>query len=328
MAGSLGGGPRPINRRILMPPMKRTDAMKPARVEALDLDGRALALLVAVVEERSVTRAAARLALTQSAVSHGLERLRTATGDALVVRAGRGITPTAHAEHLAVQARALLDGLRALAAPAHFEPASCAIELRIAANPLQRDLLLPPLLARLRAEAPQLRLRVLGSTVPTPEMLRDPELHLVVSPRPPEVDDVAHESLFVDHYAVFHDAALRGPPASRTEYEAAEHVAVLYEDGRRLEIDRFLADRGLRRNLVAQVPDLSGVAPFIRGTPRLATLPARAGVHLLRGLARAEVPLPCPPMPMHMVWHRRWDADPLHAWLRAALRAVAAGLET
>lgn len=306
-----------------MPAMKKIDAKAAPRVDALDLDGRALQLLVAVVEERSVTRAAERLALTQSAVSHGLERLRLATGDALVLRAGRGIAPTAHAERLAAQARELLGGLRALAQPARFDPAACITELRIAANPLQRDLLLPPLLQRLQAEAPGITLRIVDSTVPTPEMLRDPALHLVISPRPPDAEDCAHERLFDDHYTVFHDPALRDAPAGRADYEAAEHVAVLYEDGRRLEIDRFLAERGLRRRIAVQVPDLSGVAPFIRGTARLATLPSRAAVHLMRGLAHSAVPLPCPPMPMHMVWHRRWDTDPLHAWLRDGLRAVA-----
>ena len=76
--------------------------------DALDLDGLGLALLLAVHEEGSVTRAAQRLGLTQSAVSHGLDRLRAITGDPLFVRAGRGIVATARADALAVQAAALL----------------------------------------------------------------------------------------------------------------------------------------------------------------------------------------------------------------------------
>ncbi len=293
-------------------------------VDALDLDGRLLQLLVAVVEERSVTRAAERLALTQSAVSHGLERLRQVTGDALVVRAGRGITPTARAEELATQARTLLAALRGMAQPAHFDPAACTTTLHIAANPLQRDLLLPPLLARLQAAAPGVSLRVVHSAVPTAEMLRSPELHLVISPRRPDAEDVMHQPLFEDSWRVFFDATVRQAPATRAAYQSAEHVAVRYEDGRGLEIDRFLADRGIKRRIVAQVPDFSGVAPFVRGTPRLATLPALTAVNLMRGLAAAPMPLPCPPMPMHMLWHRRWHADPLHAWLRESLLAVVA----
>lgn len=295
-------------------------------IDALDLDGRLLQLLVAVVEERSVTRAAERLALTQSAVSHGLERLRQLTGDALVVRAGRGIAPTPRAEALAVQAREVLAALRGFASPAHFEPARCEATLRIAANPLQRDLLLPPLLARLQAAAPKIALRIVQSAVPSAEMLRDPALHLVVSPRRPEAEDIAHQPLFSDEWRVFFDAEQRDAPATRQAYEAAEHVAVRYEDGRSLDIDRFLADRGVQRRVVAQVPDFSGVAPFVRGTTRLATLPALTAVNLMRGLRSAPVPLPCPPMPMWMLWHRRWQADPMHIWLRGELAEVAAGV--
>lgn len=295
-------------------------------IDALDLDGRLLQLLVAVVEERSVTRAAERLALTQSAVSHGLERLRQLTGDALVVRAGRGIAPTPRAEVLAAQAREVLAALRGFAQPERFEPAACSATLVIAANPLQRDLLLPPLLARLQAAAPKIALRIVHSAVPSAETLRDPDLHLVISPRRPEADDVQCQPLFSDTWQVFYDAAARDAPGTRKSYEAAEHVAVRYEDGRSLDIDRYLADRGVKRRVVAQVPDFSGVAPFVRGTPRLATLPALTAVNLMRGLAAAPVPLPCPPMPMWMLWHRRWQADPMHAWLRAELAAVAGGV--
>lgn len=297
-------------------------------IDALDLDGRLLQLLVAVVEERSVTRAAERLALTQSAVSHGLERLRQLTGDALVVRAGRGITPTPRAEALAMQARAMVEALRGFAQPERFEPQHCETTLLIAANPLQRDLLLPPLLARLQAAAPKVALRVVHSAVPGAEMLRNPELHLVISPRRPEADDIEGLLLFSDSWQVFFDADQREAPATRKAYEAAEHVAVRYEDGRSLDIDRFLADRGVQRRVVAQVPDFSGVAPFVRGTTRLATLPALTAVNLMRGLHRAPVPLPCPPMPMWMLWHRRWQADAMHTWLRGELAEVARGVAT
>lgn len=293
-------------------------------LDAMDLDGRALQLLVAVVEEASVTRAAERLALTQSAVSHQLERLRQLTGDALVVRSGRGVAPTAHALALAEQARALLQGLRALARPVAFDPSSCQATLLIAANPLQRDLLLPALLQRLQSEAPGVSLRVVNSGAPTAAMLRDPAMRLVITPRPPPEDDGVHELLFEDRYAVFFDAAVREAPATRTAFEAAEHVVVRYEDGRGMEIDRFLAERGLKRRIVAQLPDITGIAPFVRGTARLATMPTLTATHQMQGLAQAPVPLPCPPMPMHMAWHRRWSADPMHQWLRGALREVAA----
>ena len=95
-------------------------------IDHSDIDGRLLQLLLAVTEERSVTRAAVRLDVTQSAVSHQLDRLRAITGDPLFVKSGRGIVPTARAEALALQARRLLDELRAFAQGGSFDPAAFA----------------------------------------------------------------------------------------------------------------------------------------------------------------------------------------------------------
>ena len=80
-----------------------------------------------VAETLNFTRAAERLGLTQSAVSHGLERLRAVAGDPLFVKAGRGIVATAHAELLAEQARQLLDGMKAFSSGARFDPATARL---------------------------------------------------------------------------------------------------------------------------------------------------------------------------------------------------------
>ncbi|MBX3605909.1 MAG: LysR family transcriptional regulator [Piscinibacter sp.] len=288
-----------------------------------DLDGHALELLLAVHEEGSVTRAAQRLGVTQSAVSHGLDKLRAITGDALFVRAGRGIAATAQAEALAARARALLDELRAFSQAAGFDPARWQGTLTIAANDLQRDLLLPALLRRLRAVSRGATLRVIPSGAPQPALLREQGCDLVVTPRPPEAADLLQKRLFEDRYRVWFDPAQRRAPADRAEYLAGEHVTVRYEDGRALDIDRWLGERGVARTIVATVPGFAGVASLLRGGPWLATLPARLAEGVLRGLASAEPPLETPPLPMYMVWHRRRQDDPLHRWLRAELEAVA-----
>ena len=89
-----------------------------------DLDGHLLQLLLAVVEEGSITRAAHRLGVTQSAVSHLLDKLRAIVGDPLFVKSGRGIVPTARALALAAQARLLLEDMRRFVTPEQFDPAS------------------------------------------------------------------------------------------------------------------------------------------------------------------------------------------------------------
>lgn len=296
------------------------------RFDHLDLDGHLLHLLLAVAEEGSVTRAAQRLGLTQSAVSHALDKLRGIVGDPLFVRSGRGIVATARAEVLAGQARLLLDQLRSFVTTGGFDPARFSGTVTVAANDLQRDLLLPTVLAALQAQAPGLALRVIPSGVPTPELLRDGHCQLVISPRPPEAADLVQKRLFEDRHAVFYDADQRQAPSDLADYLAAEHVTVVYEPRRRLDLDQVLAERGVVRRFVASVPGYAGVAAFVRGSARLTTAPSLLGRGLLQGLAMAEPPLPCPPLPMYLVWHLRHQADPMHQWLRQAVEAAAASL--
>jgi DNA-binding transcriptional LysR family regulator len=293
-------------------------------IDHSDIDGRLLQLLLAVTEERSVTRAATRLDVTQSAVSHQLDRLRAITGDPLFVKSGRGIVPTARAEALALQARRLLDDLRTFAAGGSFDPAGFEGTLTIAANDLQRDLLLPLLLRHARIRAPKLALRIVPSGVPSAEMLRDGGCALAITPRPPDAADLVQRRLFDDRYLVYYDAAARPPPRGLDDYLQSEHLVVHHETRGRLDIDRFIDDRGMRRRVVATVAGFSGVAPFLRGSNFLATLPGLLRASLLRGFATFEPPLPCPPMPMFMVWHQRHQADAMHKWLREELLAIVA----
>ena len=296
-------------------------------IDPSQLDGRLLQVLLAVIEERSVTRAAQRLGVTQSAVSHVMERLRELLGDPLFVKSGRGITPTARAEALAVPARVLLEEMHRFLAGAELEPARVKTTFTIGANDLQRDLLLPPLLRSLRDRAPGLALRVLPSGVPTPERLRDGPCQLVVSPRPPDAADILQKRLFEDRFRVFFDASCRNAPAGLDEYLQAEHVTVAYEAGRPLEFDRWLAESGVQRRFAAYVPGFAGIAPFLRGTARLATAPGLTQLAgLMRDLDSCEVPLSTPGLSMYMVWHLRYRHDPLHAWVREELEAVARGL--
>lgn len=288
------------------------------------LDGHLLALLIAVVEEGSITRAAERLGVTQSAVSHLLVKLRGIVGDPLFVKSGRGIVATVRAETLAVQARVLLEDLRRFATAPAFDPAQLRTTFTIAANDFQRDLLLPRLLGRLRAAAPGVALRVIPSDIPTPEMLRDAHCHLAISPRPPDAGDILHKRLFEDSYRVFYDPAERDAPASLDDYLAAEHVTVVYEPRRALDFDQALAARGVERRFAATVPGFAGIPSFLRGSALVATVPGLLRGSLMRDFASCALPLAAPPLPMYAIWHLRDRHDPVHSWLRAELDAVVA----
>jgi DNA-binding transcriptional LysR family regulator len=288
-----------------------------------DLDGRLLRLLVAVVEEGSVTGAATRLGVTQSAVSHMLDKLRTITADPLFVKSGRGIVATARAETLALQARELLASLQGFALAGAFDPALWRTVFTIAANDFQRDLLLPPLAARLRQYAPGVVLRIISSGVPNLDMLRNEHCQLVISPRPPDGTDILQKRLFEDAYRVFFDPTQRAAPNSLEDYLAAEHITVVYEPRRALDIDQWMVDRQIARRFAVMVPGFAGLPSFMLGSQLLATAPGMLQATLLRGLESVPVPLPCPAMPMYLIWHRRHHLDPAHLWLRGELEAVA-----
>ncbi len=288
-----------------------------------NLDVRLLRLLVAVVETGSVTGAAQKLGVTQSAVSHLAGKLKAIVGDALFVKSGRGIVATARAEALAARARDLLRELERFAHSETFDPARWRTTYIIAANDLQRDALLPVLLARLRARAPGVALRIIPSDAPTPDMLREERCSLIVSPRVPEGADMMQKRLFEDRYRVFYDAERRAAPASKAEYLAADHVTVVYQPQRTLDLDEHLAAIDVHRRFVVKVPGFAGVPAFLRGSDMLATAPSLLRFGLLRGLASAPPPVPCPSMPRFMIWSRRDHDDPPHRWMRGEVEAVA-----
>lgn len=304
--------------------------MKPMnKIDHLDIDGHALTLFLAVLEEGSVTAAAERLDLTQSAVSHSLQKLRRILGDPLFVKSGRGIVATAHALTLAARARSLIDSMEAFARTPDFDPRTAHLSFTIAANDFQAELLLPRVYRRLAETAGRVNLRIVPSGAPTPDLLRDKRCDLILSPLPPEGTDIVQRRLFEDRYACFHDAAVRAAPVDIDDFLAAEHVLVVHSDHERLEFDRRLEDLGIRREAAIRVSGFAGVPSFLRGTAMLATLPSLLGRNLMRGFASGPVPRSAVlteavcSLPMYMAWHQRDQLAPAHLWLRTVLAAVA-----
>ena len=255
-------------------------------IDHLALDGHALELFLAVLEEGSVTAAATRLGLTQSAVSHGLNKLRRIAGDPLFAKFGRGIVATAHAQALAAKARALIDEMRSFAGGVTFEPASAQLSLTIAANDFQRDLLLPRFFDHVAGQVRSLNLRVIPSQSPSPAMLRENRCDLMVTPLPPSGMDIVQKRLLSDHYVCYFDPKARTAPAGRSDYLAARHITVVYTDNERLDFDRRLAANGFLRDIAISVPSFSGVPPFLHGSQMLASMPSLLASGVMRGALR------------------------------------------
>ena len=167
-------------------------------IDILNLDLRSLVTFLAVLDEGSVSRAAVRLGVSQSAVSHTLDRLRQAFGDPLFVKSGRGIVPTDYALRTGPHIRQLLDDVRTLPSGPPFDPATAEFTFTIAANDYQRDLLLPGLAAILREQAPGIHLQVIPSGIPNADLLRKEACDLVISPFAPEATDIMQRGLMRD----------------------------------------------------------------------------------------------------------------------------------
>jgi len=272
-----------------------------------------------------------RLGVSQSAVSHTLDRLRQALGDALFVKSGRGIVPTRYALQAGPHIRQILDDLHSLSSGPPFAPATAEFTFTIAANDYQRDLLLPGLLSVIRQEAPGIRLQVVPSGIPTADMLRKDLCDLIISPHAPEATDIMQRGLMADQMVVFYDPAIRQAPEALADYLKADHIAILFGTGEKTAFEGSLAAQGLTRRTAVTVSNFSGLPAFLQGTDMLATAPKRMSEDLLQQFAWTPLPFDYKPFTLLMLWHKRNQNDPAHRWIRNHVNGVAAtinGLNT
>jgi len=293
-------------------------------IDTFNLDIRSLQTFVAVLDECSVSRAAIKLGVSQSAVSHTLDRLRNALGDPLFVKSGRGITPTRYAVQAGPHIRQILDDLHSLASGPPFTPETTEFTFTVAANDYERDLLLPPLMQRLRQQAPGIMLQVIASGIPSADMLRKDICDLIISPHAPEATDIMQRGLMGDRMVVFYDPSLREAPETVTDYLKADHIALVFGTGEKPALEASLSARGLTRRNVVTVSNFSGLPEFLRGSDMLATAPERMSEHLLRDFTWAPLPFSYKPFTLLMLWHRRNQNDAAHRWLRNQVNEVAA----
>ncbi|HWT08903.1 MAG TPA: LysR family transcriptional regulator [Roseomonas sp.] len=285
-----------------------------------------LVTLDALLSEGSVARAARRLRLSPSAMSRALARLREATGDPLLVRAGRALVPTPRALELRERVGPLVEAAEAVLRPVQrLDPGRITRDFTLRTSDGFVENFGPALIARVGAEAPQARLRF----VPKPDResagLRDGSVDLetgvVGRSQGPEV---RAQALFEDRFiGVARDghrlAAGRITPA---RYAAERHVRVARRDLEADAIDDALASRGLQRVVATIVGGFATALVLARQSDLVASVPERHTGRLRDGLFSFALPVPVPPITVAMLWHPRMDADPAHRWLRGCVRAV------
>ncbi|TCM16143.1 DNA-binding transcriptional LysR family regulator [Novosphingobium sp. PhB165] len=287
-----------------------------------------LPIFVALMEERSVTRAAERLGMTQPALSNALGRLRLMLQDQLFVRERYGIQPTPIALELApgiADALARLDD--AVLGQQDFDPASAERLFTIAPNGYVEFALMPAIVAKLAAEAPGIRLRltpygndltetgvVSGTTAMVVGRIVDPPDNLVVQHL---MDEHLECVLRADHPEI-------GDTISREQFECLRHVNVMPPGRIRAGVFQALAQQQLKRDVAISVTNFFAVAEMVAVTDYCTTLP-RLICRRLEHDPRLKV-LPAPTdlgtFPVEMAWHVRYRHDPAHRWLRALVADV------
>lgn len=300
-------------------------------LEQLDLN--LLVTLEAVYRERNLTRAARRLFVTQSAVSHALARLRAQLGDPLFVRRASGVEPTPVTVRLAPQVGEALRVLRRALATQEFEPARDLGRVRIAIHDELEPAVLPGLARRLAAAVAERDDREAGLElecvrVDRPNLERDlasSRLDLAIDGAPLASPELRQRPLFRDR---FHVVSRRGTRLSAAGYLAARHVMVSSRrTGMALE-DVLLGQLGVERRVAMRCQRYEAACCLVRDAGLLLTAPRLSAGAVARRMRLALLPLPfrLPPFEMRMYWHRQLDGDPRSQWLRAQVERVAAEL--
>lgn len=297
-----------------------------SKIDFYNLDGQILRTFLAILEESSVSRAAERLEVTQSAVSHTLSKLRLILGDPLFVRSGQGLTPTETALSLKGPVRQVLDSLKSLTEQRPFDPRSEDMRFVVAANDMQRDLLFPQLVRDALQDGVNLSLEFKPSGVPSVSLLRDARCDLLLTPIPPDAPDMIQFKLFSGEMMCFFDGSCTRPPTSVEDYLAARHVTVQFALGGGSNDVLRAPDLPYIPKPTVTVSNFSGITPFVRGTSMLATELEFMHRTSLRNLDMAPLPFVTESLNVFMVWHERSTNDPAHRWLREAVTACSRAL--
>lgn len=294
-----------------------------SKIDYHALDGQILRTFLIILEEASVSRAAERLDVTQSAVSHTLAKLRRVLGDPLFVRSGQGLTPTETAISLKTPVQNVLDQMQGLTNQRAFDPKSEALHFVVAANDMQRDLVLPQMVREARADGIALSLEVKPSGVPSVSLLRDAHCDLILTPLPPDAPDMIQRKLFSGKMMCFYDGTRTNPPGSLEAYLAAQHVTVQFVFGGTSDEALQSTELPHRPKPTITVSNFAGLTPFIRGTEMLTTQIEYMHLATLAELQMAPLPFSSEELSIYMVWHERSNNDPAHKWLRGRVRQIA-----
>ena len=310
----------------------------PPSFRTLDLN--LLRVFDEVMAERSLTRAARNLSLTQPAVSNALRRLRDALGDELVRRQGHGVTPTPRALALWPSVRDALRQLQDAIAPSAFVPNEATNTFILSMADATAAELMGKLARQLQTEAPQVSLRVLPLTTRDPRRLLDegtadialgyfPAVLTDLTGRAQAGEAMAfeHQRLYAGEYVCVmrQHHPLAQKPLTLDAYCAARHLLVSFSGRPYGFVDEALASIGRQRRIVLTVNQFFTAGQVVVNSDLLTVLPRHfvPTTGMSEQLVLRELPLDVPPVHVEALWHRRLQHDSAHQWLRGQLLQVA-----
>ncbi|MCM2416673.1 LysR family transcriptional regulator [Streptomyces sp. RKAG293] len=293
----------------------------------MHLDLNLLTALDALLEEGSVSGAAASTHVTAPAMSRSLGRLRKVTGDQILVRSGHTMVPTTYALAVRAQVHELVQQAHEVLSPdREVDLSTLERVFTVRWHDALADACGPALLASVHRQAPGIRLRFVAEpSADTPDLRRG-DVDLESGTGAPAAPDVRHRQIGQDRLVVVVRPGhpLAGAPLSAERYVAAEHVTVSRRGRLRDPVDDALADLGMERVVVAAAPTASTALRLVHGTDLVVSVPeasTRAARRQL-GLLALPVPMQLPPIGLHLAWHRRHDNDRAHTWLREQAQTV------
>lgn len=297
------------------------------------LDLNSLVVLHTLLSTRSVSLSADRLCLGQPAVSHILKHLRQQLGDELLCRYGRSMVLTPLAEALLAPLGLWLQQGQQLLQPPAFDVATVTKTMRLAMPDLLEAALLPPLIIALQQQAPGLTLATAAMASSQVEAaLADGQIDCAIGYFPQPSDRLQRQSLLQSRFiCLYHPAQLALPAAlGAADIASAPHIFTSYSGASSSLIDDYLQRHGLQRRILANTASLLAIPSILAQLPAVSVLPdviapmiQRYG-HGLRWQAIADATLS---IPIELLWHPRFNADPLQQFLRQLIADQARQLQ-
>jgi len=297
-------------------------------IQSLDLN--LLSIFVIVWETRSVSLAAERLSLTQSAVSHALRRLRARIGDALFVPGRDGLVPTPRAAELIVPVQGALQQISyALRVRSAFDPATAEVEFRVGSNDLVESWLISRILGLASTEAPGVVIR----SVPTPDiesteaLLEMGDIDLAITGHAFHAPGIRCEHLAdVGFVTMIRNAEAPATTEMPLElYLERSHVVFHRREALPNRIDAALSELGVRRRVGASVQTYYAMLATAARSGYLCTVPEQMRGRFAQAfdLSVHTLPFQITPAQMFLVWHVRYAADPSLLWLLGCVERAA-----